>query len=221
MRTCPRCNQPVSDGAKHCGHCGILLPLSAPRFCPNGHPLNPRTSDKECPVCVSAAMSPSRPETRIASGPPPPPVPATSAVEAPPKPPPTPNARPKTVFRGVPAAQASEIQAGRRIVGVLVTYSWKPEGEVFFLRDGRNIIGRDSAESDIAIPNDPEMSSRNTFIAYRKNFVIADAMSLGGTDMDGEPVEEQKRLRNYSTLRTGSTFWTFISFDPESDEVGG
>jgi len=112
-------------------------------------------------------------------------------------------------------------QPGRRIVGVLVTYSWKNEGQLFPLCEGRNIVGRDATESDIAIPQDPALSAKNTYIVYRKNFMIADAMSMGGTDMDGEPVEEQKRLRNYSTIRTGSTYWTFISFDPDPQEIGG
>ena len=107
------------------------------------------------------------------------------------------------------------------MVGVLITYSWKPEGEMFPVREGRNIIGRDPAESEITVPQDASLSGKNTFIVYRKTFTIADAMSMGGTDLDGEPLEEQKRLRNYSTIRTGNTYWTFISFDPDQDEVGG
>ncbi len=40
---------------------------------------------------------------------------------------------------------------------------------------------------------------------------------MSGTDVDGEPIEtEVVPLRNYAKIRTGSTFWTFVSVQPPS-----
>src|ERR1039457_5001769 len=102
----------------------------------------------------------------------------------------------------------------RRIVGVLVTYSWKPEGQVFAVREGRNLIGR-GAECDVCIPDDNTLSNVNSHITNRKNFVIGDMVSMSGTDLNGIPIEEQfVPLPNYATIRTGSTQWTFMAIQP-------
>lgn len=104
--------------------------------------------------------------------------------------------------------------AGRPIVAVLVTYSWNPEGRMFPIREGRNLIGR-GEECDIRIPEDTTLSSTNTHITFRRNFVVGDMVSMGGTDLNGEPVEEQFRsLGNYAQIRTGSTYWTFVILRP-------
>ena len=101
----------------------------------------------------------------------------------------------------------------RRVVGVLVTYTWKPEGQVFAVREGRNLIGR-GAECEICVPEDNALSNVNTHITYRKSFVVGDMVSMSGTDVNGHPIEEQfVPLPNYSTIRTGSTQWTFIVID--------
>jgi hypothetical protein len=102
----------------------------------------------------------------------------------------------------------------RKIVGVLVTYSWSPEGQVFPVREGRNFIGRDR-ECEICIPDDQTLSARNSHITFRQNFVIGDMVSMTGTDLDGVPIEEQfHSLNNYSTIRAGSTYFTFIAIKP-------
>ena len=102
----------------------------------------------------------------------------------------------------------------RRIVGVLVTYSWKPEGQVFAVREGRNLIGR-GAECEVSIPDDNTLSNVNSHITYRKSFVIGDMVSMSGTDLNGVPIEEQfVPLPNYATIRTGSTQWTFMAIQP-------
>ncbi|MFC5865225.1 FHA domain-containing protein [Acidicapsa dinghuensis] len=155
--------------------------------------------------------------------------------------------RRRTVFAGVsptpdfqsPAASkpaAAPLAAGsrgrtvavdpaRKIVGVLITYSWQESGQVFPVLEGRNLIGKDPTQSDICIPQDATLSSVNTFITYRKSFVIGDKGSMNGTDVDGEPVEKEfVPLRNYAQIRTGSTYWTFVSIQQSSEvatDVGG
>jgi len=113
-----------------------------------------------------------------------------------------------------PAAPEPEKKTERRIVGILLTYTWKPEGQIFPIREGRNRIGRNS-ECEIALTEDPHLSGINSHITYRKNFTIGDLVSMGGTDMNGDPVEETHvRLPNYAQIRAGSTHFTFIVADP-------
>jgi hypothetical protein len=103
----------------------------------------------------------------------------------------------------------------RRIVGILVTYTWKSEGQVFEVREGRNRIGRDPNQCDIAIERDDTLSARNSSIIYRSKFVISDLDSQSGTHVNGEIVEEASvPLPNYSSIRVGSTTFTFVAFDP-------
>jgi len=111
-----------------------------------------------------------------------------------------------------PAAPATARE--RKIVGVLVSYSWASEGQIFPLREGRNFIGRDN-DCEVHVPEDQTMSGRNSHITFRQNFVVGDLVSMTGTDVDGVPIEEQFRsLPNYSTIRAGSTYFTFIAIKP-------
>lgn len=123
---------------------------------------------------------------------------------------------------GTPAVQpkAPSASTARKIVGVLVTYSWSDQGQIFPVLEGRNRIGSDPAQCDIAIPQDDTLSSINSHIVFRKSFTIGDEVSMGGTDVDGEPVETAfVPLRNYARIRTGSTHWTFIAVQPPAGEA--
>jgi hypothetical protein len=111
--------------------------------------------------------------------------------------------------------QTVAVDPGRKIVGVLITYSWQESGQVFPILEGRNLIGKDPDQCDIAIPQDATLSAVNSFITYRRHFLIGDKVSMSGTDVDGEPIEtEFVPLRNYAKIRTGSTYWTFVSVQP-------
>ena len=98
----------------------------------------------------------------------------------------------------------------------MLTYTWRPEGQIFPVREGRNLIGR-NPECDIAIPEDPHLSDTNSHITYRKNFTLGDMVSMSGTDLNGVPVEDNfVKLPNYAQIRTGSTHFTFIIAEPPS-----
>ncbi len=123
----------------------------------------------------------------------------------------------KTEFRPVMApgpsgnTPAPSISNGRKIVGMLVTYSWNPDGQVFPIYEGRNLIGRDK-DCEVCIAEDQTLSGRNSHITYRQSFVIGDLVSMAGTDLDNVPIEEQfHSLPNYATIRAGSTYFTFIA----------
>jgi hypothetical protein len=123
--------------------------------------------------------------------------------------------------KGAAAGEPKPPVAARKIVGVLVTYSWSDKGQIFPVLEGRTLIGSNGDECDIAIPQDETLSSINSHILFRKNFVIGDHVSMGGTYVDGEPVETAfVPLRNYARIRTGSTHWTFIAIQPPEAEGG-
>ena len=140
-----------------------------------------------------------------------PPSRSSSASVSPPRPP-----REHTIFRQVPEGTSTtpSVAKDRKIVGVLVTYSWKPEGQVFHILEGRNFIGRDR-ECEVCVPEDETLSGKNSHITFRQSFVIGDMVSMTGTDLNGVPIEQQFcGLSNYATIRAGSTYFTFIAVEP-------
>lgn len=223
MISCPRCQSENVNDARFCFHCQMPLSATQTRTCAQGHLMDP--SWTECVYCQSAgiiAANALHPPTRLDSsiG-----TPAPAAIPARPGPAaPVPGARRKTIFvaPGADARQSdatsSSAASDRRIVGVLVTHSWNPSGQVFPIREGRNVIGRNS-DCDISLPDDPSLSGFNSHITFRRSFVLGDMVSMGGTYLNGEPVERQfVPLPNNATVRTGSTTWTFVSIIPTALE---
>ena len=210
---CPNCKGTAPDHSKSCPHCGSVLdPTVITRV--NATGAGPRSPTVVEPQSGATEVAPG---TIRPSPPPPPPAPSA---------PPAPGGgrRGHTVYVPPPQAGAASDQtpaprlAQRKIVAVLVTYSWKPDGQIFPVKEGRNLIGR-GEECDIRIADDPMLSQVNTHITFRRNFVVGDMVSMGGTDLDGEPLEEQfKPLGNYARLRTGSTHWTFVILAPDAQE---
>jgi pSer/pThr/pTyr-binding forkhead associated (FHA) protein len=108
----------------------------------------------------------------------------------------------------------------RRITGILVTYTWRQEGEIFPIREDKNFIGSGDVSSeasprscDVQIPHDKRMSSEHALILSRQgNCEILDQMSSNGTFLDGQLLNANQGtdLRNYAEIMTGSTLWTFI-----------
>ncbi len=235
MKACSKCGTDNIDTAKFCKQCASPLQQAGAKTCPAGkHTMDPTWT--ECVYCKQegSARTPA----------PAPPVRTPTMVEgsrgatghdptrlekpAPARPPEPVNpgggsGRPRanTVFRSVPDGDQSvpPTLPGRKIVGILVTYSWSPEGQLFPVREGRNFIGRDK-DCEICIPEDQTMSGRNSHITYRQNFVLGDMVSMTGTDLNGTPIEEQfHSLGNYATVRAGSTYFTFIAIKPQSGEA--
>ena len=128
--------------------------------------------------------------------------------------------------RVMPAAKAPDKSGHpgqgdtRRIVGVLLTYSWLPYGQLFPVREGKNFIGRAQISSeteprdcDVYLPQDERMSAEHAVILCRAgNYEIIDQMSSNGTFVDGKLLKanQSEDLRHYAQITTGSTSWTFI-----------
>ena len=235
MKICPKCGAQNSDTQTFCTRCE-----TSGKTCPSGkHTMDP--SWPECMYCKQEAVaqrsspiraatvvegqaayreSPMRPVSYQQETPPsqrpvrainsPVPVPTqpgsaqASRVRAP------------TEFRAIPnfAAETPAVSRDRKIVGLLVSYTWAPEGRIYPVREGRNFIGREK-DCEICVPEDTTLSAHNTHITFRQNFVVGDMVSMTGTDVDGVPIEEQFRsLPNYATIRAGSTYFTFIVVKP-------
>lgn len=109
--------------------------------------------------------------------------------------------------------------AGRRIVGLLVTYDWRREGEVFPVYEGRNYLGRDP-ECEIRLTADAELSAKHAAIFYRgAGFEISDEKSLNGTWVNGKPAPlTGQPLPNYAEIKTGATRWRFIAIEPPTGD---
>jgi hypothetical protein len=103
----------------------------------------------------------------------------------------------------------------RKIVGALISFSWRPEGQLFPIREGRNLIGADPKQCDIAVPEDNSLADVNSHITFRKTFTVGDMMESGGTELDGKVIEDQfTPLENQAKIRTGATRWTFVVIGP-------
>lgn len=220
-KICPQCKTENRDQANFCMRCNARLTSDTPvRYCPSGrHPMDPGWDT--CPYCAASGQAaappapPGRGRTLVEDQPPavPPPAPAQPPIRPPaPLPMGGEPGRRKTVFDSSVSAQPPQgADSGlRRIVAVLVTYSWKPEGQIFPVREGRNYLGRDP-ECEICIPNDTQMTSRHATIIYRgRDFWIDDEKSMNGTVVDGENIEEKQRLPDGAAIRTGATVWRFV-----------
>ncbi len=106
----------------------------------------------------------------------------------------------------------------RRIVAVLATYSWLPEGQIFPVYEGRNYLGRD-ADCEICLTADPQMSGRQCGLFFRGGqFVITDEKSMNGTVVNDIDVPlTGMSLDNYATIKTGATTWRFIIIEPAGE----
>ena len=122
----------------------------------------------------------------------------------------------KTVF-GAAAPDLGPSKADKpKIVGVLATFTWRADGQVFYVREGRNKIGR-AGDCDIVVEHDHSLSGWNTSITYRSGrFTITGKDSMNGTFVNSDEViaETTTALPNYATIRVGSTTFRFVALDP-------
>lgn len=174
-------------------------------YCPAGrHPMDPGWD--VCPYCASESAKNKKGDATYRST-----GEDATGESAPPAVLASPASNPnRTVFGG-------EETAPRRVVGVLVTYTWRPEGELFPVREGSNFLGS-APECEARVTEDPRMSGRHASIVYRPGgFWIDDEKSMNGTFVDGDPVEEKQRLPVSAVIRTGGTVWRFAALEPPSE----
>jgi hypothetical protein len=234
-KTCQQCGTENSDTAKFCKQCAVPLRGDSASRCPKGHIIAP--GQTKCPICEAEKEKQKTlvEDDRGPFAPPPvfpPIVPPVGPVRqnAHPIPPGGQGrggaSRGSTVIltQPAPGVHVAQPVSERKIVGALITYSTRPDGQIFAVREGRNRIGS-NPENEVAVPDDAAMSGLNSFVVFhpqgRKLFMIDDANSQNGTFMNGEIVEERTRLQNYAEIRAGSTVFTFIAAKPETAAGAG
>jgi hypothetical protein len=117
----------------------------------------------------------------------------------------------------------------RKIVGVLASYTWRAEGQIFNVREGRTHIGAGNIKEDIAhrevdvrCPDDELMSEDHAMIlVQQKKFWIRDLDSTNGTYLNDEqlPPDATVELPNNSEIKVGKTVFTFLKIEPKSEPV--
>ena len=216
MRMCPAGRHVMDPGWSECPYCG-----GAQSSTTNPATPAPQTSGRTPTVAESAPRrGPTVSEQDLLPKMPPPPRPQSPGQGTPGQAMP---GRRKTVFGEVPSGEQS-VPTGplrppgsdRRIVAILVTYTWRPDGEVYPVREGRNYIGNDP-DCEVRVTRDPQLSSRHATILYRgkgAQFIIDDEKSMNGTFVNGASVDMKQPLANYDKFNTGATAWTFIILEP-------
>ncbi len=189
------------------------------RLCDSGlHHMDPNWT--VCPYCDAESKSKKRTESV---------EPAFSASQGEDEPS---LGRRKTAVMPTPKPQPSQgvsnrVGENRRIVGVLITYTWHRKGEIYPILEGKNFIGAGTLvseashrECDIYVAQDPELSGEHALILCRHGkYQIFDQKTTNGSFVSGEEVPLQgMELPNYAEIKTGTTHWTFIKIQPPKGE---
>ncbi|GMO14777.1 MAG: FHA domain-containing protein [Termitinemataceae bacterium] len=114
----------------------------------------------------------------------------------------------RTIIRPV---QDGAAPSGKKLVGLLVTYSTNPQGQVFNIFEGKYFIGRDMPV-DICI-SDNEVSGKHFSILYRSadgKFKFKDEQSSNGTFLN-EVLTDEGELSSFDVIRIGGTRLIFIA----------
>lgn len=100
-----------------------------------------------------------------------------------------------------------------RLIGWLVTFSHRPEGEDFRLHAARLLIGS-SPQCDIMI-RDEAISRVHASITYRDGrCYLKDEQSRGGIFVNGAALAGECALESHDEIQLGQTVLKFIAVDP-------
>jgi hypothetical protein len=199
------------------------------RLCPAGkHPLDPGWS--KCPYCEaeSGANAPSRPTI-------PPPAPGRrrtvvdgAGVAAAPgetrlntsQAAPSPPSRAATKVdpqSGGSSDAERHAGGGRRLMGILTTYTWSRLGTLCKVYDGRNYAGSGAVAAnnnmlcDIHVPEDGSMSAAHFLVLFQgSKVIISDERSTNGTYVNGEQIDTRGvDLPDGAVIKAGATVFVF------------
>jgi hypothetical protein len=108
----------------------------------------------------------------------------------------------------------------RRLTGVLVTFRWRLQGELFPLYEGRNIIGS-SDSCDVHVETDKMMSGEHAVILCRAGRdELHDMLSTNGTFLNEKYVDrEGADLVDKALIKIGATIFEFRKFTHSGEKV--
>lgn len=201
---CPVCGKVNKPEAKFCKHCGSKID-AAYKTCPNGH--NYDSKLESCPYCPNPEVSKSindaitsaktvidHPKTK-----------QTEHLDA------TVIDKNKTkietkVISGqeqVERQKTTISKAGKKLTGWLVSFDIDKNGKDFKIFEGKTKIGSHSS-NDIVL-NYPDVSDEHVLIASIDNkFILQDQLSVSGTYVNENPVEERIQLNDNDVVKIGS-----------------
>ena len=191
----------------------------ATKKCANGHLYDPAIYGDKCPFCPSSTGSTKVNSdfqeglgTKVLGGDEPKPT-ETIGING------NDAAGGATVIRHVGGTATGEtgVSENRRLVGLLVSYSANPTGEVYKVYEGRTTIGRDRT-CDIPFPNDSHMSAKHLLIQYveAKGAFRAqeyDKGSANGSYVNGQVyvLGDVIDLKNNDVIVIGGTKFIFLA----------
>lgn len=195
----------------------------ATKTCPNGHQYDSSIYGDKCPFCPESSHTRVNPASEPTVAPAAASAAPTAAMYSPVLDAPTiPTAQfnsgapgdGRTVIRGLSdgTANAMNPDGGRKLVGMLVSYSANPAGEVYKIYEGRNLIGRSPA-ADICFENDDKMSGNHLLILYVEAegiYWAEDQKSSNGTYINGTFSRGLKELHTNDVIVLGSTKLVFL-----------
>jgi hypothetical protein len=155
---------------------------SAPRICPQGHPME--DTWERCAYCeAEKAPLPRAGENGSAT------VTPTEAVE-------------------IVARKETD---ARRLVGWLVVVAGDQADQDFRVHAGRNVIGKGS-KADIVIRDAYLSERHALLESTEDGFVLSDLKSKRGTFLNGKAVEAERSVRDGDRIRVGNTELRFRTF---------
>ncbi|CAN5382183.1 hypothetical protein BH10BAC5_BH10BAC5_25460 [soil metagenome] len=197
---CPSCKSSNAPESKFCIVCGAVIQSSQPnkKVCPNGHMYD--SSLPSCPYCPSPSLQSKMGKfdnsTETFAG-----KHDSTRIMAPTSSP-AGNKFGKTIIIDLDDIPGKSSNT-RKLIGWLVTFSWKEEGQDFRIFEGRNLISGDS-KSDVSL-SDASISSPHCMILYRNGKIrIKDELSTNGTKVNDVEIEESE-LNDGDTIKIGRT----------------
>jgi len=150
---------------------------------------------------------------------------AASVSNAPPNPGAQPRRRDTIVHDpSEPSAVESQrhLKGGRRLTGIVATFSWSPLGQLFTVHDGRNYAGSGTVimegqrNADILVPEDGMLSSVHFLILCQGGkYRISDVNSTNGTYVNGVQIDALGiELADHAQIQAGATVFTFQMVRP-------
>jgi hypothetical protein len=129
--------------------------------------------------------------------------------------------RRSTIVRDPSEPSSDEIQrrrmGGRRMTGIVVTFSWSQLGQLFVVREGRNYAGSNidmieaQRDTSILVPEDGTLSSPHFLILCQGGkYRISDVNSTNGTYVNGNQIDALGiELVDHARIQAGATLFTF------------
>jgi hypothetical protein len=118
---------------------------------------------------------------------------------------------------GGPPGAARAGGGGRKLTGVVTSFTWTRLGQLFEVRDGRNYVGSGDVSSennrrcDVHVPDDHLMSAAHFLILCQSGkYIISDNLSTNGTWVNDRQIDTRgEELPDNALIKAGATVFTF------------